>query len=1072
MGAAPPTLIGRDDEVEALRLALDEVGAGRGKFLIASGEPGIGKTRLLEEAGQAASRRGFAVAWGRAWEAGGAPEYWPWIQILRSLQRTVGGDLGAVGGELGGAGAAETDRFALFDRVVGALAGAAERKPLLLLLDDLHAADPSSLRLLELLVLQLPEAPIGALASYRDVEARLHPDVGELIARLARRGRSLPLRRLDPDGVAALVRHAGTLPDDPEVANMLHAATEGNPLFVGELVRLIGARTGLAPGSRLPVPDGVRAVMRERLRLLGPDGLPLLELAAVIGREFDAALLAEAGAVDVASLGTRLGGALAAGLVEERGPDRYIFSHALVAETLTSDLDPARRADLHRAVAEALERRHAGDPDGALAAIAHHYLEAGVRSAPAAVSVALRAAEHALRGLAFEDAAALLERALVAEGLIAPPDGLRRAELLLALGEACLRSGNSERGREVCRAAGTLARELGSASVMARAALAYGIEFSFAIVDPVLLSLLQEALEALPPEDSPLRGRVMARLAGALQPALDPGPPMAIAREAIAMARRLGETHADARLDVLHTAGAALSDYAPPEERIALSREVIALARRPRDRLRALRARLRLVFDHLELGDLAGFDEATREYVAALEEFPQPRHRWPVLLLQALRALLEGRFADDRRHAAEAEALAARAHDPNLGRALTVHRLIAARLGGRRDDVRAAAKAFQASIEAALGSVTPRHYQLWIVLLDGSAPDATGAAIGGFSHDELVTMCQDFNFACLLTEAVFERADVALAGRLYQALAPRAGRLCVATMLGFAVQDLADRALLLLAAARRAWADVERHARSAVALAERLGSPPFSARVRHDWARALIAEGGAERAGRARVLLEEAEAIARGSDMPDLAAACRDAIGEGIGPARRAPVAERAGNPRAPVEARCEGETWIVSRGADACRVRDSRGIRMLARLLEKPGVEMHVLELAGADREPVDAGDAGEVLDAEARAAYRARLGELEQELEEAETWNDAGRAEKARSERDALRTELARAVGLGGRDRRQGRAVERARINVQRRISDALRRIEELNPELGRYLSMTVRTGAACVYQPFDLR
>jgi hypothetical protein len=1068
MGAAPLTLVGRDDEIELLRRALEDAAAGQGRLLLASGEPGIGKTRLLEEAGREASRRGFAVAWGRAWEAGGAPEYWPWIQVLRSLQRAVGGELAGLGAELGGGGGSETDRFALFDRVVGALGGAAAAKPLLLLLDDLHAADPSSLRLLELLVLQLADLPILVVASYRDVEARLAPEIGDLVARIGRGGLLVPLGRLGPEGVAALVREAGTLPDDPGVARMVHAATEGNPLFVGELVRLIAARSELPPGGRLPVPDGVRAVMRERLRLLGPDCLPVLEIAAVLGREFNAPLLAEVAGVDVEAVPSRLARALASALVEERGPGHYLFSHALVAETLVSDLDPGRRADLHRAVAEALERRHAGDPDGALVEIAHHYLEAGAPAALAAARAALRAAEHAMRGLAFEDAAALLERALVAETLVTPPDGPRRAELLLALGEACLRAGSSERGKEACREAGALGRAHGSASLVARAALTYGIEFSFAVVDPALVRLLEEARDVLPADDSPLRGRVLARLAGALQPALDPGPPMAIARDAIAMARRLGDAHADARLEILHTAGAALVDYAPPAERIALSREVIALARQPRDRLRGLRARLRLVFDHLELADLAGFGDAVGAYAAAVEEFPQARVRWPLLLVQAMRALLEGRFADDARYADDAEALSARARDPNLTRALAVHRLIAARVACRRDEVRAAAQAHHATMAAAMATVAPRVQQLWIVLFDLPPPDQVAPALAAFSHAELVTMCQDFNLACLLTEVVAERRDAPLAEKLYEALAPRAGSLCIATMMGFAVQDLGDRALLLLCTARRAWADVDRHARAALALAERLGSRPFAARVRHDWARALVEEGSGDGAARAGALFEEALEIAQRIDMPGLAEDCRKALASGTDgrPAGRPASVARPGR----VEARREGDTWTVSWGGAPCRVRDSRGMQMLARLLEQPRVELHVLDLAGADRGAVDGGDAGETLDAAARAAYRARLADLGEELEEAESWNDPGRAEKARDERQALEAELARAVGLGGRERRQGRAAERARVNVQRRITDAIRRIQEQSPELGRYLSVTVRTGTTCVYEPFD--
>ena len=1085
MGAAPAALIGRDEEMATLRASLDEAAAGRGGLFLASGEPGIGKTRLLDEAAAEAARRGFAVAWGRAWEAGGAPEFWPWIQIVRALGRTFGAELARLGAELAGGGAepaSERDRFSLFDRVGEALGQAAASRPILLLLDDLHAADPSSLRLLELLAGQVVELPIAFVVSFRDVEARLSPEVSGLIARLARRGRALPLGRLDRGEVAALVREAGTLPDNDEVAEMVHAATEGNPLFVGELVRLIASRTGLPTGGRLPVPDGVRAVMRERLRLLGPDVWPLLEVAAVIGREFNAALLAEAAATGAEAIPSRLGRAVASGLVEERGPGHYAFSHALVGETLTTELDPGRRAELHVAVAEALERRHPGDPAGPLAEIAHHLLEAGARSASKAVAAAGRAADRAMRALAFEDAAVLLERALAAEALIMPADAARRAELLLALGEACLRAGSSERGKEACRQAGALGQQSGSAGLVARAALTYGLEFSFAIVDRVLVAMLEEALALLPSEDSPLRARVMARLAGALQPAADPSGPVTLAREAIAMARRLGGPP-DVRLDVLHTAGAALADYAPPEERIALSREVVALAEAApgqpaRDRPRALRARLRLVFDHLEVADLVGADEALRAYDRAAEAFPQPRYRWPSLLLRAMRALLEGRFEEDRQLTAQAEALAPRAQDANLARALAGHRLFAARLEGRQQEARAAGQAYFQLVGGAAGPLVPRHFRLWAALLGTTSPQEAGDALAAFSHDEVVTFCQDVSVASFVAEIVVQRGDGALAERLYRTLLPRAGTLVVATMTGFAVQELADRVLLWLAATRGAWDDVDRHGAEAVAVADGLNSPPFAAHGRHDWAKALAARGRPEDLHRAGPLLEEARAIAERSEMPALAAECRealDAVGGGTpGSLPRSPANASPPPPglEAGVRAVAEGDTWIVTGAGEVCRVRDSRGMRMLARLLSQPGEEVHVLDLAGADREAVDGGDAGEVLDREARAAYQARLADLDAELAEAERWNDLGRVERAEREREALRAELARAVGLGGRERREGRAVERARVNVQRRITDALRRIQELRPNLGRYLSMTVRTGTTCAYEPFDPR
>jgi hypothetical protein len=149
--------------------------------------------------------------------------------------------------------------------------------------------------------------------------------------------------------------------------------------------------------------------------------------------------------------------------------------------------------------------------------------------------------------------------------------------------------------------------------------------------------------------------------------------------------------------------------------------------------------------------------------------------------------------------------------------------------------------------------------------------------------------------------------------------------------------------------------------------------------------------------------------------------------------------------------------------------VLDTRGMQMLADLVASPNREFHVLALMGVDGEGVDAGDAGELLDKEAIAEYRARLQELEEELSEAEAWRDTGRMARARAERDALANELGRGVGLGGRERRASAAAERARVNVQRRIRGAIKMIAQSLPPLGAYLERTVRTGTFCSYEPF---
>jgi hypothetical protein len=165
------------------------------------------------------------------------------------------------------------------------------------------------------------------------------------------------------------------------------------------------------------------------------------------------------------------------------------------------------------------------------------------------------------------------------------------------------------------------------------------------------------------------------------------------------------------------------------------------------------------------------------------------------------------------------------------------------------------------------------------------------------------------------------------------------------------------------------------------------------------------------------------------------------------------------------------GDSWLIRFGSVEFHLKDMRGVRLLATLVAEPGREFHVLDLSGGSRVaalPVDRGDAGEVLDEEARRQYAARVAELKEDLAEAEEWNDTARAERARHELDMIEQELKQALGIGGRERRVGSAAERARVNVQRRIRDAIRRIEGHDAGLAKHLDRSVRTGTYCAYEP----
>jgi len=275
--------------------------------------------------------------------------------------------------------------------------------------------------------------------------------------------------------------------------------------------------------------------------------------------------------------------------------------------------------------------------------------------------------------------------------------------------------------------------------------------------------------------------------------------------------------------------------------------------------------------------------------------------------------------------------------------------------------------------------------------------------------------------------------------------------------------------LLALAEARLGrWDEALPHFEDALAKAQRLDARPQVARIQYEHGRALLARAAHGDADRARALLTAAKERATDLDMPGLVRLADGRLG---GPAG----APFGGVSPALVALTLEGEFWTVtSADGKTSRLKDSLGMQYLARLVAAPGREIHVLDLVGQQRvgddgaTAVDAGDAGELLDADAKADYRRRVDDLREALAEAEGWGDGARAGRLRAELELLTAELARAVGLGGRARRAGSAAERARSAVQRRIKNALARIGEADPGLEAALTRAIRTGTFCVFRP----
>ena len=1014
--------------------------------------------------------------WGRCWEAGGAPAYWPWVQVIRAVLRTAqpgqldpymaalsqilpelpAGQSMAEATDLG----PEQARFQLMDAVSNVLADAAQQLPLVVVLEDLHVADVSAVLLLEFLTATVRHQPLLIVGTFREVELASAP-AGPQLMRVTRHSQRLSLERLSEDDVASLLQASGETVE-PSFVSALHRTTDGHPLFLVEVARLWRAQGRTGSSAAPAIPPSVRTAIQERLATVTPACMEMLRRGAVVGREFDIGLLEAcygqeaAGDVEVAQEATD------AAILAEVAPQRYRFVHFLIRELVYEAIPEQDRATAHARLGLILEQRpRNGEPRWS--EVAHHLVAAGQRIE--AARAFREAGAQALNQLAFDEAVQAHRDALRAAERGAEIDPAEHVEMLLELGHAQTRAGEIAEGKATCVAAASIARKHGNAEMLARAALEHGTQLMYAMVDTELVDLLEEALEGLGPADSTLRARVMARLAAALQPAEDPEGPIQLARDAIEMARRLDDP--ETLLDTLRNGGSAMVDLGDVEERIALDREHAVLAEELNNPVEALRGNLRSIMDYLQLERLDDAFRAMRACERIAETLNHPAYAWRPVAMRALRALWEGRLDEAEPLIEKAGDLGARGGDPNAGVAYTMQRV---RLLQYRGDFEG-----QQRLLADLDS----HWDSTEVgrtltsVISGAEHIAAGRLTDGLrcfdrSSVQRLLRLGDQTVQLSVARLCVAAGDRELAERLYRRLLVTREHLVTGGILYMTLEGPTSWGLAAIARFLGRTDEATQHYEHALEVAERSNGRPVQAQIALDYAKHLAAQSGDAPPDRATDLAELAERIATEVGMPVVQSAAAELV-------TRLPQHDEASG-AAPTEPDAltmtqAGDSWLVSYGNVEFHLKDVRGVRMLAALVNEPGREFHVLDLNGAPKTEtyaVDRGDSGEMIDEEARRQYRARVAELREELEEAESWNDSGRAERAREELEAIERELSHAVGLGGRERRAGSAAERARVNVQRRIRDAIRRIESYHPGLAKHLDRSVRTGAYCAYEP----
>ncbi|MGZ4177245.1 MAG: ATP-binding protein, partial [Solirubrobacteraceae bacterium] len=655
------------------------------RVMLLAGDPGIGKTRLLAETAVRAFASGAIVLAGRAPEETLVP-YQPFLEALghyvsrapleelRSVAREYGAEISRLMPELRrrvpelpqpDPGDPETDRYRLFEAVVGLLAEISSAVPVLIVLDDLQWADRPTLLLLRHLARSPHNTRVSIMGAYRDVDQWSEG----FDAALAGLRRERLMVQLDVGGLGEaeameLVRlRVGGTPS-LELMQALYRETEGNPFFIEEIVRHLsdfGVRSGEAGArdlERVGLPDDIRDVISRRLERLAPGSIEWLRVAAVIGRDFDAGLLERVLGFDEDRFLAALEDALDAGLVTEApgDPGRYSFAHALIRETLYEGMSSARRARIHRRIGLALESAATRHPDDSqIGALALHFTRAAEpEDAERAIRYGLQAGEQATAMLANEEAAAHYARALEVLDRSDPEALRRRCDLLLELGEAQVRSGERPLAWATFREAAALAAQLGDKGSLARAAIDASRRYVQppGVIDEELIAMMEHAAEMTADERTVTRVRLLSRLCGALYFSDRRHQMEALSIEASEIAAELDEPQA-----IALAAAARRRAYWGPgnvERRLADSTLLLRAAREATDLELTLQGHAWLVVDLLEHGDRKGVEVQIEAFSAGAESLRQPLYLWNAAVWQAMLALLDGRLEEAEQLAAAA----------------------------------------------------------------------------------------------------------------------------------------------------------------------------------------------------------------------------------------------------------------------------------------------------------------------------------------------------------------------------------------------------------------------------------
>jgi tetratricopeptide (TPR) repeat protein len=1061
-------LLGRERELTEVRSAIDDAFRGRGRLLLLTGEPGIGKTGLADEAASLATSRGMRVYWGRCFEDAGAPAYWPWVQVLRGVVadagsqygRTLPADIVRMFPELAAeapqpeAGDAEQHRFRLFDGVARLLKEAASAKPIMLALDDLHDADVASLQLLKFVARLVHDAKLMIVGTYRVAEMRHSKERVAIIQDVLRDATRLSLAGLAENEISLMVEMRAQHAPDPNFVADLTRTTGGNPLFVDGIMRVLAAEGRF--GSAQPIalagyklPDEVRAAIQRWLGLLSPEARTLLTTAALIGQEFELKLLGQATATAPERVAELISSAQEIGIASAVGKSLCRFAHPLLREVLFQEPTGSEQVRLHRAIATALEEIQGPDTQSYISLLAHHWRESAQspEEIDKAIDYLIRAGQAAARVSALREAVLCWEDALRMNA--------EHGRVLLQRSEILMRLAGVWPGREQ-----QAVRNLEDALAIYEH---LGMTTEVAAVHSRLCGLLQFPLYDLP------RAEKHFRKAEAL---LRPMPPskclaqlyvhwcnLCISRgniseafEAVSRAEELAEGIDDPsfRGSVGIAKSSCLFGLGRLRECLELTERVWQQADKINEAWIAGAVTLNSCFFLLNL----------RDYGQALKwsrrETSRPRNK------------RSGYYEAQVGLVDEIISLAAMAELNDLGQLTSEISGLAKSAGkswlmfwaGDFEGVRARWTAFVDNIRSQQrreNVCQEAPFLAYLLRLAGYYDTAENlqkealfySVSGGYVPMEMLarqSLSQIYAETGRTEEA---RANLARCREIMSAGEDWRG-----------IVGLVSVSEAIIAAAEQRFDEAYSHYADALRLIHRYGIRWIEGPTLCDWGRTLSAAGQRDQAlEKFDAAIELYRRIGAGQPWIERAETDRAKVGSSrSNGAKPGPTSVEA-------QFRKEGDYWTIRYGEKLLRLKNSKGLSYIAQLLLCPEREIHALVLTGGV-EMNGPGGASEILDSAARSDYQHRIAELREELEEAESFNDEGRSAKARAEIEALQSHLSDTVGLGGRSRRASTDAERARVAVTKGIKTAIQQIRAMDPALGRHLSTSISTGYFCSY------